>query len=159
MFYNREAELHALEEKVSSDKMEVFLLYGRRRVGKTALLRNAFEQKKHLFYTGRRIAATEQLKLFSQEVASLLPVSGVRFDTWQDALQSIFELSTKEPLIVVLDEFPYIAESATEIVSILQALIDSYEMKSRLKLFLCGSSISFMESLLSYNNPLFGRKT
>jgi hypothetical protein len=159
MFHNREMERRALEEIVRSNKMEVFLLYGRRRVGKTALLRNAFDYEKPLFYTGKRIAATEQLKQFSQVVASMFPVAGIRFETWQDALQAIFELSAKEPLIVVLDEFPYMVENATEIVSILQALIDTYEMKSQLKLFLCGSSMSFMEGLLSSDNPLFGRKT
>lgn len=159
MFHNRNLELDVLKEKIRTEKMEVFLLYGRRRVGKTALLRKALETENHVFFTGKRIAATEQLKNFSQAISSLFPFSGIRFESWQDAFRSIFEVSMTKTFTVVLDEFPYMVENAMEILSVLQALIDEFEMKSCLKLFLCGSSISVMEGILSYDNPLFGRKT
>ncbi|MEJ5257316.1 MAG: ATP-binding protein [Fervidobacterium sp.] len=158
MFINRFEEKDFLNNLISSNKREVVILYGRRRVGKSALLKEVTKDKKVFYYTARKVSKAEQLETFSRVLGSFLKIGNVSFKTWEDALRSLFTLSTKEKVIVVLDEFQYLAENNEEILSVLQILLDEYE-NSMLKLFFCGSSISFMEGVLSHNNPLFGRKS
>lgn len=133
-------------------------MYGRRRVGKSALLKEVSKNKNALFYTARKISKYEQLKSFSKSIGNFLNLGNIEFENWEDAFRILFNFSRKESIIVILDEFQYLVEKNEEIISILQVLLDEFE-DSKIKLILCGSSISFMEGILSYKNPLYGRKT
>jgi hypothetical protein len=158
IFINRFEEKELLNKVLNSPKKEVFILYGRRRVGKSALLKEVSKNKNTLFYTARKISKSEQLNSFSKSVGNFLNLGNVKFENWEDAFKVLFNFSKKENIIVILDEFQYLAEKNEEIISVLQILLDEFE-DSKIKLILCGSSISFMEGILSYKNPLYGRKT
>jgi len=157
-FFDRAKEKALLDQLVNSDKQEVFILYGRRRVGKTALLNEITRNKKGIYFTGRQVTAEELLRSFSASVSRLLNIEGLVFATWEAALEKVFGLGKTQNVFLVMDEFQYMVEVVPSLPSILQHLIDQ-NLDSKLKLFLCGSSISFMEGTLSYRNPLFGRKT
>lgn len=72
-------------------------------------------------------------------------------------LRYIFELSTKEKMVLVLDEYPYLRESVKGLDSILQSLVDQYRESSMLSLIILGSFVEVMRSLLGHSNPLYGR--
>ncbi|MDK2886446.1 MAG: uncharacterized protein PWP54_1004 [Thermosipho sp. (in: thermotogales)] len=158
IFINRFEEKKLLNKILDSHKKEVFILYGRRRVGKSALLKEVSKNKRTLFYTARKISKAEQLNSFSRSVGNFLNLGNIKFENWEDAFRILFNFSEKESIIIILDEFQYLAEKNEEIISVLQILLDEFD-DSKIKLILCGSSISFMEGILSYKNPLYGRKT
>lgn len=81
------------------------------------------------------------------------------FSSFQSALVYVFELSKKKRMILVIDEYPYVARASKSLASTLQLLIDKNKDKSKLFLILCGSSMSYMENhVLAYKAPLYGRK-
>jgi AAA+ ATPase superfamily predicted ATPase len=155
-FYDRKKETNLFKDFFDADDFKLFILYGRRRVGKTYLLKHCTQNRKGIFFSGRQISSELLLDFFSQEAAKMMNMTGIHFRQWEEAFDFVFSHSEKIHYLV-LDEFQYMVEAASEIPSVLQTLIDHKETK--LKLLLCGSSISFMHGLLSYNNPLYGRKT
>ena len=84
----------------------------------------------------------------------------ILFPTFQAALEHVFELSRSKRIILVIDEYPYVARSSKSLASLLQLLIDKNKEQSKLFLILCGSSMSYMEDhVLAYKAPLYGRRT
>lgn len=162
MFIGRERELAALDKLYSSNKFEFAVIYGRRRVGKTALINRFIDDKKVIYFMGVESNAKQNLENLSKsimEYASGID-TGASFDSFQDALEYVFKLSERERIIFAIDEYPYIARSSKSLASTLQLLIDKYRDISKLMLILCGSSMSYMEDrVLAYKSPLYGRKT
>lgn len=163
MFIGRVSELSALNERYDTGRLEMAVLYGRRRVGKTTLI-NAFTKgKETIFYTGIEGNAKENLEGLSRSIYALSEdfsdASG-SFESFRDALETVFRIAESRRIILVLDEYPYVAASYKAISSLLQVLIDRHQETSKLFLILCGSSMSFMENqVLGYQSPLFGRRT
>ena len=160
MFVGRQSELESLETAYQKGSFQFAVVYGRRRVGKTSLLR-AFTQDKHSvnFFTGQQAVASENLALLSREMLGN-SAAGAAFPSIQVALESVFERAKAEQVILVIDEYPYLAESDPGVSSCLQTLIDRHKDKSNLFLVLCGSSMSFMEhQVLGHQSPLYGRRT
>jgi|GEM_PF-5888737 len=98
------------------------------------------------FYTARKVSKAEQLESFSKNLGNFLNFGNVSFESWEDDLRLSFNLSKKNDIAVVLDEFQYLAKSNEEIPFVLQILLDKCE-DSKMKLITCGSSISFMEGI------------
>lgn len=162
MFIGRERELNALEKLYTSDKFEFAVIYGRRRVGKTALINRFLDGKKAIYFTGVESNATQNLENLSKSILEY--GSGIEADTsfvsFQAALEYVFKLAETERLILAIDEYPYVARSSKSLSSTLQLLIDKYKDTSKLMLILCGSSMSYMEDhVLAYKAPLYGRRT
>lgn len=162
MFIGRERELGALERLYASGKFEFAVIYGRRRVGKTALINHFIGDKKAIYFTGVESNAKQNLKNFSDSIIEY--TSGIEADSsfasFQAALEYVFRLSERERLLLVIDEYPYVARSSASLASTLQLLIDKYKDTSRLMLILCGSSMSYMEDhVLAYKAPLYGRRS
>lgn len=162
MFIGRERELKALEKLYTSDKFEFAVIYGRRRVGKTALINQFIGDKKAIYFMGVESNAKQNLENFSKSVIEYS--SGIdtetSFRSFQAALEYVFKLAEKERVILVIDEYPYVARSSKSLASTLQLLIDKYKDSSKLMLILCGSSMSYMEDhVLAYKAPLYGRRT
>lgn len=164
MFIGREAELKFLEERYNSDKGELVVLYGRRRVGKTETLRQFCKGRPHLFFSCRECTDKLQLKTFSEKLLKeKIPASAYisEFSDWEKAFRSITELPYGDKRkLVVIDEFPYMCKGNTSIPSILQNLWDELLKDENIMLILCGSAMSFIEKeLLAEKNPLYGRAT
>ena len=158
MFYGRDAELKKLNEMYNSGHFELAVIYGRRRVGKTTLIREFIKGKQSLFFAASESTAPDNLLSLSRCIGgkSTAPV----FTDYESALSAIFEKADDERLVFVIDEFPYLAESYRGISSLLQIMIDHKKETSKLMLILCGSSMSFMEhQVLGYQSPLYGRRT
>ena len=162
MFIGRERELNALEKLYISNKFEFAVIYGRRRVGKTALINQFIRGKEAIYYTGVESNEKQNLENLSKSIIEYS--SGIEtetsFHSFQVALEYVFKLAEKERLILVIDEYPYVARSSKSLASTLQLLIDKYKDSSKLMLVLCGSSMSYMEDqVLAYKAPLYGRRT
>ena len=162
MFIGRERELATLNRLYSSERFEFVTIYGRRRVGKTALINEFIGEKKAIYFMGVESNAKQNLENFSKSIIEY--VGGIEADTsfatYQAALEYVFKLSEKERLILAIDEYPYVARTSKSLASTLQLLIDKYKDTSKMMLILCGSSMSYMEDhVLSYKAPLYGRRT
>ncbi len=162
MFIGRERELNALDNLYKSDKFEFAVIYGRRRVGKTALINQFISDKKAIYFMGVESNAKQNLENFSKSIMEF--ANGIEtessFLSFQAAFEYVFKLAEKERIILAIDEYPYVARSSESLASTLQLLIDKYKDTSKLMLILCGSSMSYMEDhVLAYKAPLYGRRT
>ena len=162
MFIGRDKELNSLDKLYKSDKFEFTVIYGRRRVGKTALINQFIGDKKSIYFMGVESNEKQNLENFSEIIIEFS--SGIQADTsfasFQAALEYVFRLAENERIILTIDEYPYVARSSKSLASTLQLLIDKYKDTSKLMLILCGSSMSYMEDyVLAYKAPLYGRRT
>lgn len=162
MFIGRKAELTSLERLYASERFEFAVIYGRRRVGKTALINEFVKNKENIFFTGVESNAKQNLENLSRCIMEFGTgtAADTMFASFQAALEYVFRLSEERRLVFVMDEYPYAARASKSLASTLQLLIDQYKDRSRLVLILCGSSMSYMEDkVLAYKAPLYGRKT
>ncbi len=161
-FVDREAELNALERLWKKESPEFFVIYGKRRVGKTELIKQFMKNKPHIYFLAEKISEPENLKILGNLVGehfddSILVAKG--FDSWSIAFEYLGK-KIKQRTILVIDEFPYLAEVNKGISSIFQAGWDEYLKNTPIFLILCGSSIAMMENeVLAHKSPLFGRRT
>lgn len=162
MFVGREKELRDLDKMYRSDKFEFAVIYGRRRVGKTALISHFIQDKKAIYFMGVESNEKQNLENFSKSIFEYVEgvQSGLVFDSFQTALEYVFQLAQKERIIIAIDEYPYVARVSKGLASTLQMLIDKYKDNSKLMLIICGSSMSYIEDhVLAYKAPLYGRRT
>ena len=163
MFIGRKSELSNLNQRYEKNQFEFDCIYGRRRVGKTELIKEFIKDKKAIFYTGLNDTYATNLSSFSSAVYNALystENTDVVYKDFEEIFRVVHEAASREKLILVIDEFPYIAKKFGGILSLLQRDIDHKFSKTNLFLILCGSSASFMENqVLSEKSPLFGRRT
>ena len=162
MFIGRENELNTLNRLYHSHKFEFAVIYGRRRVGKTALINEFVKDKDNIFFTGVETNAKQNLDNLSRSIMEYNTgiVTGASFNNFQMALEHVFELAKTKKIVFVIDEYPYVARASKSLASTLQLLIDKNKDTSKLFLILCGSSMSYMEDhVLAYKAPLYGRRT
>jgi len=162
MFIGRERELLSLSKLYNSDKFEFVVIYGRRRVGKTALINQFIRDKRAIYFMGVESNNKQNLENFSASIFEYKTDdgSGMLFASFQNALEYVFKLAEQERIILAIDEYPYVARSSRSLASTIQLMIDKYHNDSKLMLILCGSSMSYMEDqVLSYKAPLYGRRT
>ena len=162
MFIGRNTELKTLDKLYRSNKFEFAVIYGRRRVGKTALINEFSRDKDTIFFTGVETNAKQNLENFSRCIMEYQTGFAVdsSFASFQAALEYVFQLAQKKRLVLVIDEYPYVARASKSFASTLQLLIDKNKGSSKLFLILCGSSMSYMEdNVLAYKAPLYGRRT
>ena len=162
MFIGRERELQELNRLFESDRFEFAVIYGRRRVGKTALITQFIRDKDAIYFMGVESSSKQNLENLSKSIIEYS--SGIEADTsflsFQAALEYVFKLAETKRLILVIDEYPYVARASKSLASTLQMLIDKYRGSSKLMLILCGSSMSYMEDqVLAYKAPLYGRRS
>jgi AAA+ ATPase superfamily predicted ATPase len=166
MFIGREQEIQVLNEMYESGKLEVAVIYGRRRVGKTELIKHFCEDKRTIFFTGVENSASYNLNAFVGSVFAFRSESDKRMITktvprdFMQLLDVISETAKQEKVVLVIDEYPYLAKSEKAFSSLLQKYIDEDFKETDLMIILCGSSMSFMErQVLSSKSPLYGRRT
>lgn len=162
MFIGREQELHTLNKLYNSGRFEFVVIYGRRRVGKTALIIEFTKDKDTIFFTGVETNAKQNLDNFSRCIMEYNTgmVVDSSFLSFQSALEYVFELAKAKRIVLVIDEYPYVARASKSLASTLQLLIDKNKDNSKLFIILCGSSMSYMDDhVLAYKAPLYGRRT
>jgi uncharacterized protein len=160
-FLNRAADLERLEDWWSGPDRNALVLYGRRRVGKSWLLRAFAHGKPAVVLVAERRAEGAQLARFADLLAPLL---GMRPDVGDlpGLIAALYALGEKQKTLVAIDEFPYLlptrAEEREQTLTAIQAVMEERD-SSRLKLMLCGSHIGQMRALLAQTGPLRGRLT
>lgn len=162
MFIGRQREIEALRIALSRAPALV-ILYGRRRVGKSALLREVLKGVPHVSFQATRLTDADNQATFKEQIARQLDV-GLTFpglSGWEHLINAIRERARKTPgLALVLDEFPYLCESNPGLPSVLQKIRDEVTQEGiAFNLVLCGSRIGFMSELLAERNPLYGRQS
>jgi AAA+ ATPase superfamily predicted ATPase len=160
MFIGREKELQELEKLYKTKTFQFVILYGRRRVGKSTLSSQFAQHKQMVYFTAIESDGKRNLELFSRMVMKLRGVqSEAAFSSWEQAFDETADLA-RNRLVLVIDEYPYLAQAERSISSILQQYCDTTFSKLPLMIILCGSSMSFMENqVLGYQSPLYGRRT
>lgn len=163
MFVGRERELNKLNNMYESSQFEFAVLYGRRRVGKTTLIREFMNEKQGVYYMAVEGTRKENLNGLSKALLFQkdLQKSTAEFQDYEALLDYIDTIAISgQRVIIAIDEYPYLAASYPAISSMLQSHIDGCWKNSRIFLILCGSSMSFMEEqVLGYKSPLYGRRT
>ena len=163
MFANRHKELQLLNDEYTSEKFSFSVLYGRRRVGKTTLLKEFIKDKPSIYFLVTLENFNIVLKRLQNIVADFLQDSFLKSLELKD-IKQLFEYLTQkeyeEKLIIIIDEFQYLTKLDNSIPSQFQYIVDELLKNKNIHLVLCGSIISMMyEQTLSYNSPLYGRRT
>lgn len=163
MFINRTRELKGLNERYDREQAELFVIYGRRRIGKSALLQEFCRDKGHVYFLATQVRERDNLDQFREVLAAAYPdplLDSLNFTSWENALAYFVRLSQEERTVLVLDEFPYLCQDNPALPSILQKWWDLVGKMSKIVLILCGSQVSFMEQeVLAERSALFGRRT
>ena len=162
-FVDRQEELGFLEREYEQPSFRFIPLYGRRRVGKTRLVREFIQNKPAIYFLADTVAEVEQLKNLGRSVGEyfkdrILIEGGFR--DWEQFFRYIREKCAKARLVLVIDEFPYLVSAARAISSIFQKGIDTHLKDTKLFLILLGSSVGMMEREVLFSKaPLYGRRT
>ena len=164
MFLNRTRELGYLNERYDAGRAEIVVLYGRRRVGKSALLFEWSENKPCIFFFARRADKSILLGEFSRAIrafsANGLAPDDFTYPSWDAAFAVIAELAVERRLVVVLDEFPYLVEADPELPTLLQREWDLRLQHTQVFLVLSGSIQSIIQQqVLAPTAPLYRRHT
>jgi len=160
VFVDRERELAFLKEAYRKNVSQLIVVYGKRRVGKTELIKQFVRDVPHIYYIADRASEKEQLQSLSERVGLLFRdefLLSRGFGNWQEFFRYV---RNKERFVIVIDEFPYLIDTNRAIPSIFQKGWDEDLHESGIFLILLGSSIGMMETeVLDYRSPLFGRRT
>ena len=158
-FIGREEQLKRLDRVINTDELTFSLIYGRRRVGKSELVKQAIKKNnvKSFYYECKQVSEVGNATGLGEIVSEIMGLPKLDYSDIEAVLKYIFELSVKENIILVLDEYPYLRENIKGMDSILQSLVDKYKDTSKLTLIILGSYVEVMRSLLEHSNPLYGR--
>lgn len=161
-FYNRQKETATLREieTISAETAQMTVMVGRRRVGKTMLLKRTFEQTPVLYFF---VAKKNEILLcdeFVQEVEEKLAISLGRFQTFSELFKALMMQSKTRNFTLIIDEFQEFGHMNTSVFSDMQNIWDSMKEQSHINLILCGSIYSMMKRIFENSKePLFGRAT
>ncbi len=164
MFFGREYEAGLLREAIASNRAELCIVYGRRRIGKSTLVRRVqpdSEVARSLYFEGLQGGSQKSqiahfLNRFSEQSGAPLP----KADSWDDAFKALTWYLENGRHYVVLDEFPWMAQGKTELVSLLKYYWDNHwKSNAGVTLVICGSIANFMFRHIVHSKALHNRKT
>lgn len=158
-FIGRKEELDELLNLYKSDGFKSALIYGRRRIGKSELIKKSLfsSNLKFIYYECKETNEIDNVESISSLLQNLFGLPPLKFSSFEEVLKYIFSLSKNQNIIFVLDEYPYLRNKIIGCDSIIQSMIDENKFSSHLKLIICGSYVEIMKKLLTKENPLYGR--
>ena len=161
-FIGRKNELHTLNTEYNRNSSFV-VIYGRRRVGKTTLIKEFLKNKTAFYYLATEELESQSMKRLANVIARTTKntlLQKIEFTDWLDLFQLIADYKPEEKKVLVIDEFLYLVRTNSAFPSILQNAWDEFLKDSNVMLILSGSLISMMQKhALSYDSPLYGRRT
>lgn len=159
MFYGREIERKKLHTMIQTDGQMISLIYGRRRIGKSELIKQVLKESdvKSIYYECKQTTEQNNVDSLAELIGETFDFPKPAFKNIENLLQFLFKKSEQETLILVLDEYPYLRENSKGLDSVFQSVIDHYKDTSKMKMIICGSYVDTMKALLAKQNPLYGR--
>lgn len=157
-FLGREKQRKTLKEFFEDNNSCAALVYGRRRIGKTELIKQSLKDsgKKNIYYEAKETSEFNNTESFADIISDTLGFPPLAFSGIEEILEFLFKQDLGE-IIFVIDEYSYLQSTVKGLDSIIQSKIDMYKSTSKTKCILCGSYVETMKSLLAEQNPLFGR--
>ena len=154
-FVDRIEETARLKDTLSREKSSLVVMYGRRRLGKSTLIKRVLSDS-DVYFLADRSEGQHQRTLFAKVVAQVFPdFDKLTYPDWESIFRAV-NYRTDKRFALFLDEFPYLVEQSPELPSVLQKLVDEKQLKYNL--VLCGSSQNMMYGLfLDSTAPLYGR--
>ncbi|WP_408070154.1 ATP-binding protein [Butyrivibrio sp. JL13D10] len=158
-FLGRKKEIERIKNEITADEMRTVLIYGRRRVGKSALAKRVIEESdsKCIYYECKQVTEESNVASICDVLSEMLDMPKLGYTSFEELMDYIFRLSKDDKITFVIDEYPYLRECVKGLDSILQSLIDKYKDSTNLTLIILGSYVDVMKSLLEKSNPLYGR--
>lgn len=163
-FIDREKELQFLNKEYNKNEASFVVIYGRRRVGKTSLIKEFIKGKRAIYFLATEEIEEENVNSFKDKVADfynnelIRRINNLKWDELFDIIVNNY--SWDEKLIIVIDEFQYLGKINTAFPSIFQKIWDEKLKDKNVMVIICGSLINMMESqALNYSSPLYGRRT
>lgn len=161
-FIGRQKEMNTLEREYQREGGFV-VVYGRRRVGKTTLIKQFIQGKEALYFLASEESERQNLNQFTEKLADFTKQSFLaqsRFENWLDAFKALVSCEPEKKKILVIDEFQYLVNGNPAYPSIFQKAWDEILKENQITVILCGSLISMMTTqVLSHSSPLYGRRT
>lgn len=161
-FLGRQEELSALEREYANGHGFV-VIYGRRRIGKTTLIKEFIKNKKALYFLADMESERQNMNKLTRKMAEFIGqpyLADVRFDSWQKLFAAFADSDPDRQKIFVIDEFQYLVQSDPAFPSVFQEVWDEIFKEKNIMVILCGSHISMMLSeVLNHGSPLYGRRT
>ena len=157
-FIGRQEELKRLKHIINKDSQENVLIYGRRRIGKSFLIKKALESYEGIVinYQCMEKNAFDTLSDLTSIIREKFNIEyNITFRNLEEILDFLFKSNKK--VVLVLDEYPYLLKKIDGVNSIIQNKIDTYKFDSKLKLILSGSQIDIMLNIIKHDSPLYGR--
>lgn len=162
-FIDRKKELDFLEKEYKSNKSSLIILYGRRRIGKTSLIKEFGKNKDMIYFLATEESEKQNIEAFQKIIAEKTNndlLYHTNIDNWETIFKILVEEKIDNKKILVIDEFQYLGKTNTAFPSIFQKIWDEILKEKNIMVILCGSLINMMETqTLSYNSPLYGRRT
>lgn len=162
IFLGRNSELRILEKEYNR-KSSFVVIYGRRRVGKTTLIKEFIKDKNALYFLASEEGNRQNLNKFTQKVSEFTKqpyIADCHFEHWSNVFQAFTSYLPNEKKILVIDEFQYLVNANPAYPSVFQEAWDEIMKDNNVMVILCGSLISMMTSqVLSHSSPLYGRRT
>ncbi len=161
MFVDRKPELSALDKAYQSKRAEFFIIFGRRRIGKTSLIKEFAKGKKYFYFLAKKQKISLEIERLVGRIAEELGI----FIKSRGNLESVFrelaeKLGPEEKTILVIDEFTYWVEADKSVLSEFQVIWDEILSEKNVFLILSGSAMSVMENeVMGAKSPLHGRRT
>ncbi len=161
MFIGRTNELNEIVDGLKTDRFESFLIYGRRRVGKTELINEGIKHSDAIIVSYECIKSTikDNLVLFTNKLKNIFNDNYIHFDSFNELFTYVFNKSLTQNILLFIDEFSFLLEEDFSIESSLAVIIDRYKSKTKMKLFISGSYVSLIEKMIEYGSHSYGRYT
>jgi len=164
LFIDRTPELSTLKSEYDKKGAGLIVIYGRRRVGKTTLIREFLKNKPHIYFLADKQFETELIGRLRNSISEYLKdpnLAEIEFKTWDSLFDYwVRHADFSKKVVFVIDEFQYLASVNNAFPTIFQRVWDDKLKERNILVILCGSLINMMYSTtLSYNSPLYGRRT
>ncbi len=158
-FIGRIQEQKAIQRLLDKKGYQAGIIYGRRRRGKTELIKHVLSNNSMPFimFQCKESSEEDNARLLTEQIRSILNMPYLYFNRFREAVSFLFDYSKDHTLCLVLDEYPYIRNLIKGCDSQLQNIIDKYARSCNLKFFLLGSSIQTREDIQSQSSSLYRR--
>ena len=158
-FVDRGKEVAFLDRRYRDKDFDLIVIYGRRRIGKTELIKEFIKNKPHIYFLCDKKGTERNILRFKKKLSFFLDEPVIATNDLEEIFSYLLK-KVKGKTVIVFDEFSYLVEKDKDVPSVFQVVVDELLSKKDLMLILCGSSVSMMIlGALSYKSPLYGRKT